>query len=74
MPVSESPRTATTHLEAEVRALVRTLRSYGPLPEGTLERLVGGAHWRHGDAHAALADAVRQGRVRELGCGFYEAT
>ncbi len=74
MPVSESPRTATTHLEAEVRAVVRTLRSYGPLPEGTLERLVGGARWRHGYAHAALADAIRQGRVRELGCGFYEAT
>ena len=74
MPVSESPRIATTHLEAEVRAVVQTLRSYGPLPEGTLERLVGGSHWRHGYVHAALVDAIRQGRVRNLGCGFYEAT
>ncbi len=74
MPVSESPRTATTHLEAEIRSVVRTLRAYGPLPERTLERLVGGAHWRHGYAHAALVEAIGQDRVRELGCGFYEAT
>jgi hypothetical protein len=74
MPVSESPRIATTHLEAEVRTVVRTLRSYGPLQERTLDRLVGGAHWRDGYAHAALVHAIRQGRVRALGCGFYEAT
>jgi hypothetical protein len=48
MPVSESPRIATTHLEVEVRAVVQTLSSYGPLPEKTLEGLVEGAHWRHG--------------------------
>jgi hypothetical protein len=72
MPVSETPNIATTHLEAQVRALVRTLRSYGPLHERTLARLVRGSQWRHGCMHDALARAVREGRVRALGFGFYE--
>ena len=73
MPVSETPRTATTHLEAEVRVIVRALRSYGPLPKSTLEHLIGAKHWRHGYASDAIRAAIAQGRVRALGAGFYEA-
>ncbi|HEY7622310.1 MAG TPA: hypothetical protein VH834_21245 [Solirubrobacteraceae bacterium] len=75
MPVSETPHTATTHVEAEVRAVVRTLRSYGPLPKKTLEELVGAAHWREceGCLGAVIKVAIAQGRVRALGSGFYEA-
>jgi hypothetical protein len=73
MPVSETPRTATTHLEAEVRVIVRVLRSYGPLPKSTLEHLIGAEHWRHVYASDAIRAAVAQGRVRALGAGFYEA-
>jgi hypothetical protein len=74
MPVSETPHIATTHTEAEVRAVVRTLRSYGPLPKATLEELVGASHWREGCLSAVIKVAVAQGRVRALGEEFYEAT
>jgi hypothetical protein len=74
MPVSETPDTATTHLEAEVRAVVKTLRSYGPLPKTTLQQLVGERHWRDGCLSAALKAAIAQGRVRSIGAGFYEAS
>ena len=73
MPVSETPHTATTHLEAEVRAVVRTLQSYGPLPKSTLQQLIGAQHWRHGCATDAIRAAIAQGRVRALGADFYEA-
>jgi hypothetical protein len=73
MPISDTPRTATSHLEAEVRAIVRTLRSYGPLPKATLRDLIGAEHWQHGCGTDAIAEAVAQGRVRDLGSGFYEA-
>jgi hypothetical protein len=73
MPASETPHTATTHLEAEVRSIVRTLRTYGPLPKTTLRDLIGAEHWRHGCGSDALAAAVAQGRVRDLGADFYEA-
>ncbi len=71
MPVSETPSTAPTHLEAEARMVVRALRSYGPLPERTLRLLVGGEHWRDGDVRLALAVAVERGLARRLGAGFY---
>jgi hypothetical protein len=73
MPVSETPHTATTHLEAEVRVIVRALRSYGPLPKSTLQHVVGAQHWRHGCATDAIRAAIVQGRVRALGADFYEA-
>ena len=73
MPVSESPRTATSHLEAEVRKIVRTLRSYGPMHEQTLRRVVGGSRWRHGSVHQALIYARENGRIRAIGSGFYES-
>jgi hypothetical protein len=73
MPVSDTPTTATTHLEAEVRAIVRVLRSYGALPKPTLRRLVGAHRWRCGDLSNALEAAIAQRRVRPLGAGFYEA-
>jgi hypothetical protein len=55
-----------------VRAILRTLRTYGPLHERTLRRLVG-SQWREGCVHDALVHARNDGRVRELGSGFYEA-
>jgi hypothetical protein len=73
MPVSETPRTAETHLAAEVRRVVRVLHSYGPLPAATLCRLVGGEQWRHWTFRRALHAAVGAGHVRALGRGFYEA-
>ena len=71
MPVSETPRTAPTHLEAEVRIVVRALRTYGALPEATLRRLLHGEHWREGGIGLALGAAVERGLVRSLGAGFY---
>jgi hypothetical protein len=71
MPVSETPRTARTHLEAEVRMVVRTLRTYGALPERALRRLVHEDEWREGTLGLALADAVERGLVRHVGGGFY---
>jgi hypothetical protein len=73
MPVSDTPSMATTHLEAEVRAIVRVLRSYGALPRPTLKDLVGAQHWRCGDLSDALQAAIAQRRIRHLGAGFYEA-
>jgi hypothetical protein len=73
MPVSDTPNTAPTHLEAEVRAIVRVLRSYGALPKAALNRLVGAHRWRRGDLGSALEAAIAQRRVRHLGAGFYEA-
>lgn len=73
MPVSDTPSTATTHLEAEVRAIVRVLRSYGALPRPTLKTLVGAHRWRRGDLADALQAAIAQRRIRYLGAGFYEA-
>ena len=72
MPVSDSPRIAKTHLEAEVRKIVRTLQSYGPLHERALRQLVRGSRWRDGCLRDALDSACAQGRVRPLGLGFYE--
>ena len=74
MPVAETPDTAKTHQEAEVRAVVRTLRSYGPLPKTTLQDLVGERHWRDGCLSAVIKTAIAEGRVRALGEDFYEAT
>jgi hypothetical protein len=73
MPVSDTPSTAPTHLEAEVRAIVRVLRSYGALPKPTLNRLVGASRWRRGNLSDALEAAIAQRRVRRLSAGFYEA-
>jgi hypothetical protein len=72
MPVSDSPRIAKTHLEAEVRKIVRTLQSYGPLHERSLRQLVQGSRWRDGCLRDALDAACAEGRVRPLGLGFYE--
>lgn len=71
MPVSEMPRTARTHLDAEVRLVVRALRSYGALTEPALARIVHGEHWREGGLGLALQIAVGRGLVRSLGGGFY---
>jgi hypothetical protein len=73
MPVSETPNTATSFDEAAVRAVVRTLRSYGPLPRHTIASLVGESRWRETTVLHALHAAVDRDLVRPLGGGFYEA-
>jgi hypothetical protein len=51
--------------------VVRTLRTYGALPERSLRRLVHEDDWRDGAIGLALAKAVERGLVRRLGGGFY---
>ncbi len=51
--------------------VVRALRSYGALPEGTLKEIVHDESWRDGALGLALAIAVDRGLVRRLGAGFY---
>jgi hypothetical protein len=73
MPLSATPRTATTHLEAEARAIVRVLRSSGALPKPTLQGLIAAHRWRRGDLSNPLQAAIAARRGRHLGAGFYEA-
>lgn len=71
MPVSETPCTALSYLDAEVRIVVRALRPYGALQRDALGRLVHAERWREGTLGLALAAAEHRGRVRRIGAGFY---
>jgi hypothetical protein len=71
MPVSETPRTALSYRDAEVRIVVRALRSYGVLHRDALGRLVHAERWREGTLGLALVAAEHRELVRRLGAGFY---
>ena len=59
-------------LKADVDHICRTLRGYGVLSHNVLCREAGGDHWSYGRFQAALRQAVRDGRVTDLGAGLYE--
>ena len=58
-------------IQAEVRRLARALAPYGVLHHDTLERFVGAQHWHTGGFDDALSAAVRAGKIKRLGCGYY---
>jgi len=59
-------------LDADIEHICRTLAGYGVLSHDTLCREAGGDHWNPGRFDAALRQAVRQGRVTDLGGELYE--
>ena len=56
-----------TLLDREVEAIGRAVDEGGPVSRQELERLVGGRRWGPGRFRRALAEAVREGRVRQVG-------
>jgi hypothetical protein len=60
-------------LEAEVRQLLRAIGPFGVLGRDSLARACHAHLWRSGRFEDALHAAVRQGRLRPLGFGFYGA-
>jgi hypothetical protein len=63
---------AHTYNEAEVREIVKALRSYGVLTRDRLCEIVGGDEWRDGHFDVCLAGAVKRGRVTRLSVELYE--
>jgi hypothetical protein len=59
-------------LKADVERICRTLAGYGVLSHDVLCREAGGDHWSYGRFQVALRQAVRHGRVTDLGQGLYE--
>lgn len=60
-------------LQAEVRQLMRAIRPFGVLNHDALARACRAHLWRSGRFEDALRAAVREGRLRPLGFGFYGA-
>jgi hypothetical protein len=58
-------------LEAEVRRLTHAIAPFGVLRRDVLARECHASRWRPGDFDGALEAAVREGRLRRLGVGFY---
>ena len=73
-PTKPARRRASRHddavLSAEVRRLVRVLRSYGPLQRASLARISNAERWREGSFDRAVTEAIREGQVRELPFDF----
>lgn len=67
------PRSADTHVEAEVEAIVRALKEHGPLGVRELRRIVQSRFWGPGRFGPALARARRDGRIRREGRRRYAA-
>ena len=59
-------------MDADVDRICRALSSYGVLPRQRLATEVDAGEWPSGRFGNALAEAVRRGRVVDLGEGFYE--
>jgi hypothetical protein len=60
--------------EAEVEAVVNSLRGYGVLTRARLAQVCGAAHWADSGFSRALALAVSSGRIRRLGDDLYEVS
>jgi hypothetical protein len=58
---------------AEVARLVHALNSFGPLPRASLPRMSHAERWRAGSFEAAVGEAIRQGKLRELPSDFLAA-
>jgi hypothetical protein len=54
-------------LDREVESIGRAVDEGGPVSRADLERLVGGRRWGPGRFGRALDEAVREGRVRQVG-------
>jgi hypothetical protein len=69
-PAQTGRRRASRHdqavLSAEVRRMVRVLRSFGPLPRASLARISQAERWREGSFDHAVKAAIRDGQAREL--------
>jgi hypothetical protein len=66
-----SPRHRLAILTVEARVLARTCARYGVLTRRSLAELSGAYRWTRGRFSLALALAIEQGLIRELGLGFY---
>lgn len=58
-------------VEVEIHALVRAVSPYGVLSREALAEACHVEHWQPGRFQHALQAAVRTGRLRHLGLGFY---
>ena len=68
------PHPAATHDAARVQCLERALHSYGALTRERLYELSGAGRWAGGPPFdVVLHEALRAGRVRELGGVLFEA-
>lgn len=64
---------ATSYHDAEVLRIERVLASYGgTLTRNALREFCGAGNWRDTSFDAALHDAVRAGRIRQLTPELYE--
>ena len=58
-------------LNVEARLLARTCARYGVLTRGRLAELSGASRWTRGRFSFALALAIEEEMIRDLGLGFY---
>jgi MFS family permease len=61
-------------LDDEIEAIARAVDGHGELERSELARLVGAGFWGPGRFRAALAEAIREGRVRRAGRSRYTGT
>lgn len=66
-----SPRHRLAVLSVEARVLGRTCARYGVLTRRSLAELSGAHRWTRGRLSVALALAIENGLIRDLGLGFY---
>lgn len=78
MSVARVDEVASRHrsavVSAEIRRIANVLSAIGPMPRGRLMELCGAKRWREGSFDEAVAEGVRQGRLRELPLGWVEST
>jgi MFS family permease len=60
-----------TTLDREIERIGQTVDEGGPVSREELERLVGGRRWGPGRFRRALAEAVREGRIRRVSRTHY---
>jgi 3-phenylpropionate/trans-cinnamate dioxygenase ferredoxin reductase component len=67
-----SPPSLRGRQDAEVEAIVRALSRYGVLTRARLLEFCGAAHWSDSGAKRAIAQAISDGRIRQLDPDLYE--
>ncbi|GAB3893448.1 MFS transporter [Kibdelosporangium lantanae] len=68
---AKSHQASEKALDEEINAIVRTIADRGALSRDELARATGARYWGPGRFGAALRAAVRSGRVRRLGRGYF---
>ena len=63
---------AHSRFEAEFEILTRVLGQWGALSHERLWELSGAERWKGPRFDAVLAEAIREGRIRQAGENFYE--